>query len=567
MCSYVNLLLHRIAISSIINFAYLMGTNDNEAPPSKKEENTAGTLPPRKKQKVHKRKLKKMQAPPEIELQDEYLVIPSIRSTAIELAGGPVAKKNGFRLKHKEKVPNVVICLVPGLHIDDFGRTETAIPLDEAKTGKLSFFGDRFDQIVPLKLPGKANEIFSTERTLLSEKIDRKDKEELMESLQKTPISIDDLLVKMPDWMDHDFRHFPGSGQELPEDWFRTEPLDHEPRVLALDCEFCQSRSGSQLARISVVDYDGAVVYDEYVKPKEEIVDYKTKFSGITEDIMAKATTTQEDVREKLRQLVSSSDTLVGHSLLFDLNVLKMSHPRVVDTCVIFDHPRKKPYKAGLKWLAKTYLGREIQAGEATGGGHSSVEDCIACLDLVKLKLSRGLFYGQEPDSCLISMGLSDEGSKPVAVIDKTMTDWNISSYGAETVNQYVCISDDKVGQMVGEATKTSKIVFCKISGYSRGGSDEQKTNLNEQLQNVWQSLPENSVFFVIGGSSASPEIAKLQQVKLKYSWLHKQGQTVNDPEQVWTFDKDARLKSLVNEGRKSVCFFTIKESSGKPAT
>lgn len=542
-----------------------MGTNETEAPSSINGESPGGTLPPRKKQKVHKRKLKKLQASPELKLQSDHLVIPTIRSTAIELAGGPVVKrKGGFTLKHKEKVSNVVICLVPGLLRDDFGHLETPVPLDKARTGKLSFFGDHFDEVVPLRLPGKALEIFSTERTLLSEKIDRKAKEELMESLQNTPISIDDLLVKMPDWMDHDFRHFPGSGQELPEDWFKTEPLDHEPRVLALDCEFCETRRGRQLARISLVDYNGAVVYDEYVKPKEEIVDYKTKFSGITEDFMAKATTTQEDVREKLRQMVSSSDTLVGHSLLFDLNVLKMSHPRIVDTCVIFDHPRKKPFKAGLKWLATTYLGREIQAGEATGGGHSSVEDCIACLDLVKLKLSSGLFYGQEPESCLISMGLSNEGSNPVAVIDKSMTDWNISSYGAETVDQHLSVSDDKVGGMVGDATKRNKIVFCKISEYPRNGSDEEKAKLNKQLQNLWQSLPENSVFFVIGGSSASSKIPELRQVKLRYNWLQKQGHKV-EPEEVWTLDKDIWLRNLVEEGKRSVCFYTVKKASGEP--
>lgn len=500
-----------------------------------------------------------MLAPPEITVKNDHLVLPAIRSLAIDLAGGSVPSLKEFEVKHKEKVPNVVVCLIPGLVMDDFGQTEKVLKLDSSKATKLPFFESKFKDIIPLRLPGKANEVFSIERTLINVKITRKSKDDMMEQLLNTPVAIESLFVKMPDWMDHDFKHFPGSGHELPDDWFETKQLDHEPKIFALDCEFCQTKEGSQLARISIVDYDNNVVYDEFVKPEKEIIDYATKFSGITEDIMDKATTTQQQVREKLLQTISSSDILVGHSLLFDLNVLKMCHPKIVDTCVIYDHTRKKPFKASLKWLAETYLGRKIQAGEAEGKGHSSVEDSIACLDLVKLKLSKGPLFGQEPDSEPISLRIEKEGDKPVAILDKSMTEWGITSVHADTIKQVVESSDDLLVEKIDEATKNSKVIFCKLSEYPKGGDDEQKAKLDEQLNKVWESLPENSTFIVIGGSNVSPKIQKLQLTKLKYSWMQKQGKQVDDPEQVWTFDKDTELKSLVQEARASGCFLGLK--------
>lgn len=49
--------------------------------------------------------------------------------------------------------------------------------------------------------------------------------------------------------------------------------------------------------------------------------------------------------------------------------------------------------KSSLKWLAQKYLNREIQKGHGTRG-HDSIEDAIACLDLVKIKCEKGVKWG-----------------------------------------------------------------------------------------------------------------------------------------------------------------------------
>lgn len=38
------------------------------------------------------------------------------------------------------------------------------------------------------------------------------------------------------------------------------------------------------LARVSVVGYNGEVLYDTFVSPSEPIVDYRTKYSGVTKE-------------------------------------------------------------------------------------------------------------------------------------------------------------------------------------------------------------------------------------------------------------------------------------------
>ena len=48
-----------------------------------------------------------------------------------------------------------------------------------------------------------------------------------------------------------------------------------------------------------------------------------------------------------------------------------------------------------MKWLSEKYLSRLIQEGENAGNGHSSVEDAKACLDLIKVKLQEGEYFGK----------------------------------------------------------------------------------------------------------------------------------------------------------------------------
>lgn len=53
---------------------------------------------------------------------------------------------------------------------------------------------------------------------------------------------------------------------------------------MAIDCEFVgvgDDGFDDMVARVSLVNLYGECVYDKFVKPKEDIVDYRTHVSGI----------------------------------------------------------------------------------------------------------------------------------------------------------------------------------------------------------------------------------------------------------------------------------------------
>lgn len=115
------------------------------------------------------------------------------------------------------------------------------------------------------------------------------------------------------------------------------------------------------------------------------------RWSGITAEKLAKATLSLCDVQAHFLKLLTPTTILLGHSLESDLNALKIRHPLCIDTALLYRHPRGQPYKPGLKWLVKQWLGREIQTAGA--GGHDSEEDARACVDLLRMKLINGEFY------------------------------------------------------------------------------------------------------------------------------------------------------------------------------
>lgn len=62
-------------------------------------------------------------------------------------------------------------------------------------------------------------------------------------------------------------------------------------KYLAIDCEMVGvgiDGEESSLARVSIVNYWGKVQLDEFVKQKERVADYRTKWSGIRPSDMVK---------------------------------------------------------------------------------------------------------------------------------------------------------------------------------------------------------------------------------------------------------------------------------------
>lgn len=155
-------------------------------------------------------------------------------------------------------------------------------------------------------------------------------------------------------------------------------------KYLALDCEMVgvgpNPDHESALARVSLVNYDGLQVYDSFVRPQEEVTDWRTHVSGIRPQHMIHARTF-EDVQRQVAGLIKGR-IVVGHAVRKDFEALFLDHPKRD----IRDTARHAPYRklAGggspkLKILVSELLGLEIQSGE-----HSSVEDARATMLLFK---------------------------------------------------------------------------------------------------------------------------------------------------------------------------------------
>ncbi|KAK4138920.1 hypothetical protein BT67DRAFT_446920 [Trichocladium antarcticum] len=204
-------------------------------------------------------------------------------------------------------------------------------------------------------------------------------------------------------------------------------PLAPRDRAVCFDCEMGYTVRGFELLRLTATRWpDGKELLDVLVQPVGEILDLNSRYSGVWPEDIANAVpwssersrnqeqTDKQDAesggvvnetkqkKRKTMQIVSSPiaardlffsliapDTpLIGHGLENDLNALRVVHPTVIDTILLYPHPKGLPIRFGLKMLMETRLHRAIQV-EAEGGamGHDSGEDARAAGELVRLRV------------------------------------------------------------------------------------------------------------------------------------------------------------------------------------
>ncbi|MEW5302763.1 MAG: hypothetical protein WDW36_005512 [Sanguina aurantia] len=191
--------------------------------------------------------------------------------------------------------------------------------------------------------------------------------------------------------------NFPSYGFE----WFRSsrvalQPQD-APMMFAVDCEMCKTdEEENALLGVCVTNMAGEVVFKELVKPKGNVLDFRTAVTGATAADLEGITVRKQDVRKALKALLLSSSqsashtgptVLVGHALHHDLTVLALDHAPVIDTALLFAFQGLSDCTPSLKDLARAVLGIEMRAREE--GRHDSKEDASVAMQLVAHELAR----------------------------------------------------------------------------------------------------------------------------------------------------------------------------------
>jgi len=176
------------------------------------------------------------------------------------------------------------------------------------------------------------------------------------------------------------------AGEVFISTFISSRSQDPTPSIFAMDCEMVETSAGRELARVTLIrfepteqDADGyTVLLDLLVKPVRPVLDYKTRYSGITAAMLEPVTTRIEQVQVALASIVGVNDIMIGHSLENDLRVLCLVHEKVVDTALLF-RTENGARKHSLKHLSSVLLKRKIQAG-CGSLGHCSEEDAAAAL-------------------------------------------------------------------------------------------------------------------------------------------------------------------------------------------
>lgn len=244
---------------------------------------------------------------------------------------------------------------------------------------------------------------------------------------------------------------------------------------------------------------------------------------------------------------------------------MKLAHPHVIDTSVIYQHSRGPPYKPSLKWLANKWLKRKIQAN---AGGHDSAEDAKTCVDLVKLKCQRGKEFG------LFNVDMESLFTR----FKRRGVDSAVVEYGDRRTAFYgdkvrTCISVDSDSEVIDgvlESLETSHgFVWARMKQVEISSKwkdyDSVVTSQEEiapvldtfdgNIQRLWDGLSPCTALMVVTGSGDPRDMSRLFAKRKLYEEQTKSGNV-----QIHWTDADQQAYTLaVDKARTGLAFVAIK--------
>ncbi|KAG5349445.1 hypothetical protein C0989_003902 [Termitomyces sp. Mn162] len=578
----------------------------------------------------------------EITRRNHAIGIDEIRQLVVHIVAD-APPPNWLRIENASLIQKVVVLLVPGLtpevlSLPPIPTSATAnpniplsIPLlprtpDAGPPPNIPFIAATFSHACPTRAPGDQYRMHSVlgaffqgpisgeERNkratlrLLSEMVKNQDPEQYLLTLEQMieneypiPSYMADVFQKPGGWLETPEPVKPNLLDAIPEKG-KEQP---KAKIYAIDCEMCMTEDGKELTRVSIIDYHTEnVVYDQLVKPAKPVIDYLTRWSGITPEALAPVTTTLAQVQAHLMRLLSPppknpfstspsspppTPILLGHSLESDLTALKICHPRCIDTALMYHHPRGRPLKPGLAWLTKKWCGREIQT--RGDGGHDPEEDARACISLLHKKLESGPGFGEyktDLESIHERMARSTRrAGGPVGSIRSAVVDHGNPSvmHGNKATTSLGCTSDAEILKGVLEVIPSHEFVFGRfmaladVMGWTTPKSSadvlppppsEPPTpetlkpifeTLNTQLETLHAALPPRTALVIFTGHSDPRRMSQLSARKTSFDNALRSGKTPEqmEPDLRWTSSDMRDHEGAVELAKRGLLFLGIK--------
>lgn len=268
------------------------------------------------------------------------------------------------------------------------------------------------------------------------------------------------------------------------------EPVDDSSPLYGVDCEMCYNVDGEmEVVWIAIVDENLECVYETLVKPSKQIQSYLTHITGVSESKLRNVCTTLNDVRNEMARILPANAILCGQSLNNDLHALKMFHPYVIDTSVIYNISGAREQKTSLKFLALQFLKEKIQQQS-----HNPVFDARVSLKLVLLKLKHGLEFGDVIINGIPNENFSENNNYETIYdlferlsVSSVLIDRKVEREDSSlNCFKFVEASSNKIAyRALEENVNKAKFVWCQLYNDKKFKIKEFLENLKETNRNI----------------------------------------------------------------------------------
>lgn len=161
-----------------------------------------------------------------------------------------------------------------------------------------------------------------------------------------------------------------------PISYIRAEITQNDmiDRILFLDAEFVKTESKHSVGSITIINYDGKVIFDKIIKPKESVINYMSRITGFNKRMLDKGMP-EDEALEIIHKIVEGK-ILVGSDLSQDIKILEINTAtllgiRDLSTAKVLRRKMKiEDHRIGLAAMVNHFF--KIKLHQKT---HSSLED------------------------------------------------------------------------------------------------------------------------------------------------------------------------------------------------